>query len=101
MTGWLALQVELPVGSGSYVPVSQQWLLVRAGPNASITRGGQQIYNTGLGKCLDVCTDASVYSQCGHPGNIFLEVTSCLQLECLPCCDNFGTVDVLFPECTG
>jgi hypothetical protein len=86
-----ALQVELPVNSGTYVPISQQWLLVRAGPNATITRGGQQIYNAGLGKCLDVCTDASVYSQCGHPGNIYLEVSDL---------SNFYAI-LLFMEWTG
>lgn len=70
----LQLQVELPLSSGNYVPISQQWLLVRAGTNVSLTRGGQQIYNPSLGKCLDVCKDASPYSQCGHVGNVFLEV---------------------------
>ncbi len=69
------VQAELPLGSGNLVPIAQQWLLVRAGPNPTITRGGQQIYNAGLGKCLDVCTDGGPASQCGHSGNIYLEVT--------------------------
>ena len=59
--------------------ISQQWLLVRAAPSTNGTRGGQQIYNTGLGKCLDVCTDASPNSQCGHSGNIYLQVHPLLQ----------------------
>ena len=49
--GLLPLQVQVPAGSGNYVPINQQWLLVRPGAL------GQQIYNVGLGKCLDICND--------------------------------------------
>ena len=62
-------QVQLPVGSGNYVPISQQWLLVRQGAH------GQQIYNTGLSKCLDICTEQPASaSPCGHAGNVYLQV---------------------------
>ncbi len=62
------MQVQLPAGSGNYVPISQQWLLVRPGSR------GQQIYNVALGKCLDICTDAASPNLCGHAGNVYLKV---------------------------
>ena len=61
------MQVQVPAGSGNYVPISQQWLLVRPGAR------GQQIYNVGLGKCLDVCSDRAVTGPCGHAGNVYLQ----------------------------
>ena len=67
--GLLPLQVQVPAGSGNYVPISQQWLLVRPGAR------GQQIYNVGLGKCLDICTDRAAASLCGHAGNVYLQAS--------------------------
>ena len=59
----------MPFGSGNYVPISQQWLLIKRGAH------GQQIYNTGLSKCLDICTEQPASaSQCGHAGNVYLQV---------------------------
>ena len=63
------MQVQVPADSGNYVPISQQWLLVKPG-----TRG-QQVYNVGLGKCLDICTDRGASSLCGHAGNVFLQAS--------------------------
>ena len=60
--------MQLPADSANFVPVSQQWLLVRPGTQ------GQQIYNVGLGKCLDICTDQADASLCGHAGNVYLQV---------------------------
>ncbi len=73
--GLLPLQVQVPAGSGNFVPINQQWLLVRPGPR------GQQIYNTGLGKCLDICNDKAAPSLCGHAGNVYLQASCDLRLK--------------------
>ena len=67
--GLLHVQVQVPAGSGRYVPINQQWLLVRPGAR------GQQIYNIGLGKCLDICNDRAAPSLCGHAGNVYLQAS--------------------------
>ena len=65
------------MGSGNLVPISQQWLLVRRGAR------GQQIYNTGLGKCLDVCIEQPPSaSLCGHAGNVYLQVRCSAIISC-------------------